>query len=192
PHYGMGVVLQGFCAVAEAALHYDGTDLYHYRSPKSGGSIKGLFDGYLRITYPREATGIHGGSLRLITFGDGSTGYTPTGQQTDTYLLNPVPGGPKAPPSLNGEFEIAYARYREPGYAWLASLNPDRDAYLGGDRSVWGLVALTHGEPLPDPASLGAPPTPPPAPGGVYASQGLAVLHGDESSAYWAGRGIAA
>jgi hypothetical protein len=186
PHYGMGTVLQGFLGVAEAARHYDGTDLYHYVSKKSGGSIQGMLDGYLRIAYPREATGINGGSLRLITFGDGSTGYTPTGQQTDTYLLNPVPGGPKRPPSLNGEFEIAYARYKEPGYAWLASLNSDRDAYIDGNRSVWGFVALTHGEPLPEK------PTPPPAPCGVYSGQGLAVLHGDESPAYWTGRGIAA
>ena len=157
PHYGMGVVLQGFCAVAEAALHYDGTDLYHFKSPKSGGTIKGLFDGYLRITYPREATGINGGSLRLVTFGDGSTGYTSTGQQTDTYIINPVSGGPKMPMTLNGEFEIAYKRFGDPGYAWLLSLNPKRDGYMGGNRSVWGYAALTHGQPLP--AKI----TPPPA-----------------------------
>ena len=48
----------GFLAVAEAALHHDGTDLYHYVSKKSGGSIKGMLDGYLRIAYPLERTGI--------------------------------------------------------------------------------------------------------------------------------------
>jgi hypothetical protein len=185
PHYGMTTVLHGFLAVAEAARHYDGTDLYHYVSPKSGGSIKGMFDGYLRITYPLERTGIHNGSLRLITFGDGSTGYTATGQQTDTYLINPVPGGPKPPLSLNGEFEIAYKRYREPGYAWIASLNPARDAYIGGMRSVWGFAALTHGELLPEN------PQPPPAPSGVYPSQGLAVLRADESPAFWTSQALA-
>jgi hypothetical protein len=186
PHYGMGTVLHGFLAVAEAAQHYDGTDLYHHVSKKSGGSIKGMLDGYLRIAYPLEHTGIHNGSLRLITYGDGSTGYTPTGQQTDTYLINPVPGGPKAPVSLNGEFEIAYKRYREPGYAWIASLNPERDGYIAGTRSVWGFAALTHGEALPEN------PQPPPAPSGIYASQGLAVLRADTSPAFWTSQSLAA
>jgi hypothetical protein len=179
PHYGMGVVLQGFCAVAEAALHYDGTDLYHYRSPKSGGSIKRLFDGYLRITYPREATGINGGSLRLVTFGDGSTGYTATGAQTDTYIMNAISGTFKGPMTLNAEFEIGYKRFGDPGYAWLLSLNPKRDGYSGGSRSVWGFTALTHGQPLPDKI------TPPPAPSGVYPTQGIAVLRAVESPAFW-------
>jgi hypothetical protein len=184
PRYALGHTLQGMLALAEAALHYDGTDLYHHVAPKSGGSIKGLLDGYLRLLYPLERTGIAGGSLRMITFGDASTAISPRGEMLDTFLINPVVGGPKFPLSLNGELEVAYKRYRDPGYAWVLHLSPKRDTYTdispaGGSGKVWGYAALTHGEPLPDN------PEPPAALSGVYPGQGLAVLHSDDSPRYW-------
>jgi hypothetical protein len=73
PIYALHYDLHGMLALAEAARHYDGTDLYRYVSKKSGASIKSLIDGYLRIGFPLERTGIGGGSLRMATFGDGST-----------------------------------------------------------------------------------------------------------------------
>lgn len=183
PRYALGHTLQGALALAEAALHYDGTDLYHYVSKKSGGSIKGLLDGYLRLLYPLEKTGIDGGSLRMITYGDASTAISPKGEHLDTFLINPVAGGPKSPRTMNGELELAYKRYKDPGYAWLLQLNPRRDAYSDnlavGSGQIWGHVALTHGEPLPEK------PEPPSAPGGVYPGQGLAVLRAQESPGYW-------
>src|SRR5262249_15478054 len=150
--------------------------------------IKGLIDGYLRLAYPPEKTGVGTGSLRMASYGDASTAYTPRGELVDTFLINPVPGGPKLELALNGELELAWKRYKDPGYAWLLGLNPKRDAYIdtslsGGTGKVWGYVALTHGEPLPDKAE------PPPAPGGVYPGQGLAVLRSDESPGYWASGG---
>jgi hypothetical protein len=191
PRYGLVGTLQGMLALAEAALHYDGTDLYHYVSKKSGASIKGLIDGYLRLAYPLEKTGIQLGSLRLATFGDASTRYTPKGELFDTFLINPVPGGPKLELTMNGELEVAYKRYKDPGYAWLLGLNPRRDAYVDGSLSgtsnkVWGYVALTHGEELPDN------PKPPPAPSGVYPSQGIAVLRSEETGRYWTSGALAA
>jgi hypothetical protein len=84
PIYALHYDLHGMLALAEAARHYDGTDLYHYVSKKSGGSIKRLLDGYLCMAYPLEKTGIRGGSLRMATFGDGSTVYTPRGEFVDT------------------------------------------------------------------------------------------------------------
>ena len=51
PIYAMTGTVPGMLALAEAALHYDGTDLYRYVSRKSGGSIKNLIDGYLRLAY---------------------------------------------------------------------------------------------------------------------------------------------
>jgi hypothetical protein len=193
PRYALGRTLQGMLALAEAARHYDGTDLCHYTSKKSGGSIRGLLDGYLRLAYPPEKTGVGTGSLRMASYGDASTAYTPRGELTDTWLLNPVPGGPKLELTLNGELELAWARYHDPGYAWLLGLNPKRDGYIdtalsggGGSGKVWGYVALTHGEPLPEKTE------PPSAPSGVYPGQGIAVLRSDESPRYWSAGGTMA
>ncbi len=183
PIYALHFDVHGMLALAEAALHYDGTDLYRYKSPKSGASIKGLLDGYLRLAFPLEKTGLGAGSIRLATFGDGSTSYGPSGVLHDTFLVNP-PSTALGDPTLNGELEIAWKRYREPGYAWLVSLNRKRDPYIGSagqgyNRPIWGFAALTHGEALPDQL------TPPPAPGGLYPSQGFAMLRSEESPAYW-------
>jgi hypothetical protein len=183
PIYALHYDLHGMLAVAEAALHYDGTDLYNHVSEKSGASIKDLIDGYLLLAYPLEKTGVEGGSIRMATFGDGSTAYSPRGELTDTFLINPV-GATRGEVTLNGELEVAYKRYRDPGYAWLLSRNPRRDAYIGspgqgGIRPIWGYAALTHGQPLP------ADPAPPPAPGGLHSSQGFAMLRADETPDYW-------
>jgi hypothetical protein len=190
PIYALHYDIHGMLALAEAALHYDGTDLYHHVSKKSGASIKTLIDGYLRMAYPREKTGIEGGSVRMATFGDGSTSYSPKGELQDTFLVNPV-SGTFGEPTLSGELEVAYKRYKDPGYAWLLSLNRRRDQYIGSagqghSRPIWGYVALTHGEVLPEKI------TPPPAPCGIYPSQGFAMLRSDESPRYWDAGGLAA
>ena len=57
--------------------------------------------------------------------------------------------------------ELAYARYKDPGYAWMLSLPPDRNTPGWFGRSPFGYLALSHGEPLPDKF------TPPPAPSGT-------------------------
>jgi hypothetical protein len=182
PIYALHSDVHGMLALAEAALHYDGTDLYHWVSKKSGASIKDVVDGYIRLGYPLERTGIGRGSVRLATFADGATSYTPRGELFDTFLVNPLD---KAP-SFTGDLEIAYKRYKDPGYAWLLSLNPKRDANVVYGRAPWGYVALTHGEPLPDK------PAPPPAPGGVYPGLGFALLRADSSPNYWTTGGLAA
>jgi hypothetical protein len=104
----------------------------------------------------------------------------------DTFLVNQVnPADPRMP-SFAGELEIAYKRYKEPGYAWLLSLNPRRDANITYGRATWGYVGLTHGEPLPEKLP------PPPAPGGVYPGLGFAFLRGDQSPDYWTSGGLTA
>jgi hypothetical protein len=134
PIYALHYDVHGMLALAEAALHYDGTDLYHYVSKKSGGSIKNIVDGYILMAYPLERTGIGRGSVRLATFADGSTAYSPRGELFDTYLVNPL----DKIPCFSGELEIAYKRYKDPGYAWLLSLNPKRDANITYGRATWG------------------------------------------------------
>jgi len=186
PIYAIAYDVHAMLALAEAALHYDGTDLYHYVSKQSGGSIKSLIDGYLRMAYPLERTGVGAGSLRAVTFGDGSTYFSPSGGigNEGEFLTNSVgsadsKGGPAGTGGLSGELEIAYKRYQDPAYAWVLSLAPKRDTYLQYGRATWGYIALTHGEPLP------ANPAPPLAPSGIYPSQGFAMLRSDESPNYW-------
>jgi hypothetical protein len=190
PTYALFYDVHGMIALAEAARHYDGTDLYAYTSKKSGASIKSILDGYLLLSFPLERTGINGGSVRLATFGDGSTWFGPNSELRDTFIVNPVSGketsGRGTEATLSGELEAAYSHYKDSGYAWLLSLNPNRNAYTVYGRAAWSYVALTHGSELPPK------PTPPPAPCGIYPSQGFAVLRADESPAYWTSGSLAA
>ena len=43
--------------LAEAARHYDGTDLYNYTSP-NGGSLRKAIAGLVSLAYPIERTGV--------------------------------------------------------------------------------------------------------------------------------------
>ena len=178
PIYALHYDVLGMVALAEAARHYNGTDLYGYVSKKTGASIKNIIDGYFLMAYPVEKTGVNAGSVRMATFGDGSTWFAPSGELLDTFLVNPVTGDFSTVGQI-GELEAAYAHYKDPGYAWLLSLNPNRNVLSVYGRSPWKFIALTHGVELPKN------PTPPPAPCGVYPSQGFAVLRSDETPAYW-------
>jgi hypothetical protein len=176
PIYALHYDVHGMFALAEAALRYDGTDLYRYESPRSGATLKKLVDGYLHMAFPLEQTGAGGGKLRLATFGDGSTGCFISGRLHDTFLDD----------SFLAVLEVAYKRYRDEGYAWVLSLDPDRAAYIRDGRPAFSYVALTHGEPLPPRL------TPPPAPSGLYEGMGFAVIRADESPGYWTAGGLAA
>jgi len=79
PIYALVYDVTNMLALAEAARHYDGTDLYHWTSKKSGASMKSVVDGYLLMGYPLERTGFGRGRVRLATFGDGGTSFNPSG-----------------------------------------------------------------------------------------------------------------
>ncbi|MGB2824165.1 MAG: alginate lyase family protein, partial [Phycisphaerae bacterium] len=176
PIYALHYDVHGMLALAEAAMHYDGTDLYRHVSKASGASIKSVIDGYIRMGFPVEQTGAS--SIRMATYGDGSTSYSPGGKLWETFL---VPGD-----LFPGNLEVAYKRYKDPAYGWIIGLNRKRDAFVSYGRAVWGYVALTHGEPLGDKL------TPPAAPSGVYSQQGFAFLRADETPAYWTSGALAA
>jgi hypothetical protein len=61
PIYALHYDVHGMFALAEAALRFDGTNLYEYVSPKSGASLKKIVDGYLRMAFPLERSGSQGG-----------------------------------------------------------------------------------------------------------------------------------
>ena len=102
--------------------------MYNWVSKKKRASIKSVIDGYLRMGYPLERTGIGQGRIRMSTFGDGSTFFDPSGigyedppeGLTSNYFLTVM--------------EIAYARDKDPGYAWVLSLPRDRntEGHWGG------------------------------------------------------------
>lgn len=186
PIYALHYDIWGMLALAEAARHYDGADLYHHVSPVTGASIKSLLDGYIRMGYPLERTGIGHGSVRMATYGDGSTCCSVHGVQGDTFLAEGQYRDTRDAGIFYGALEIAYKRYQDPGYAWLLSLNPARDARVVYGGSPWGFLALTHGEPLPEEL------TPPSAPCGVYPEQGFTMLRADETPAYWTSGALAA
>src|SRR5436190_3085900 len=154
PIYALHYDVHGMFALAEAALRYDGTDLYSYISPKTGASLKKIVDGYLRMAFPLEREGAEGGKIRLATFGDGSTGALINGRLDDTFLDE----------SFMAVVELAYKRFQDEGYAWMLSPDPKREAYIRNGRPAFSYVALTHGEILPKQ------PAPPAAPCGIYPS----------------------
>jgi hypothetical protein len=176
PIYALHYDVHGMFALAEAALRYDGTDLYQYVSPKSGATLKKFVDGYLRMAFPPERNVNAAVKVRLATFGDGSTGCSINGRLEDTFLDE----------SFMAVLELAYKRFHDEGYAWMLSLDPNRESYITKGRPAFSFVALTHGEPLPKD------PQPPPAPSGIYPNMGFAVIRSDESPRYWSTGGLAA
>ncbi|MBI3947580.1 MAG: alginate lyase family protein [Armatimonadetes bacterium] len=167
--YHMSYVSSAMAALAEAALHGDGVNLYHWRSP-NGSSMKGFYDACLALAFPVE--------LRVTTHGNNSSqspfvshGETHTGHQIGDYFLANDRDGRDW-----NKYDLAYHRYRDPAYAWVLARNPARDAW---DHSLWGYLALTHGAPLPERID------PPAAPSMVFMETGLAMLRADESPAYW-------
>ncbi|MBI3947579.1 MAG: right-handed parallel beta-helix repeat-containing protein, partial [Armatimonadetes bacterium] len=167
--YDMVYVSSAMAAVAEAALHADGTDLYRWRSP-GGTSMKDFYDACLSLAFPvdlRVAThGDQGAQSPFVSPSEMNTGH----QVGDFFLSNDRDGRDW------NKYDLAYRRYRDPAYAWVLAQNPDRDEW---DHALWGTLALTHGEPLPERT------TPPPAPSSLFPENGLAMLRADETPAYW-------
>jgi hypothetical protein len=181
--YGNFSIL-GMMFLAEAARNYDGTDLYNYTSP-NGGSLRKAIAGLVSLAYPIERTGVGKGSVRMATWGDGSTAppNRVNNESGDAYFVNK----PNVYPERQNLFpiiEIAYHAWKDPAYAYLLSLNPNRDEHLGWFEYL--PVSLLMGETLPAQ-------TPPSAmPSVVYPQTGIAVLRSDESPNYWTSRGLVA
>jgi hypothetical protein len=169
PAYDMFYVSSAMSALAEAAWHVDGTDLYRWRSP-SGRSLKNVYDTCLALSFPMD--------LRVANWGDYSSqsarvsaSARNTGHHVgDTFLINDRDGRDW------NKFELAWLRYRDPAYAWVLTQNPRRDQY---DQALWGQLALTHGAPLDDA------PEPPDARSSILPDTGTAMLRAQEGRSYW-------
>ena len=176
--------LLGMMYLAEAARHYDGTDLYNYTSPNGGSSRKAI-DGLVSLAYPIERTGVGRGSVRMATWGDGSTAppNRVNNESGDAYFVNKPNIFPERQ-NLYPIVEIAYHAWKNPQHAYLLALNPRRDERLGWFEYL--PVSLLLGETLP--------PEPRPAamPSMVYPQTGIALLRSDESPAYWTSAGLVA
>ena len=176
--------LLGMMYLAEAARHYDGTDLYNYTSP-NGGSLRKAIDGLVSLAYPIERTGVGRGSVRMATWGDGSTAppNRVNNESGDAYFVNKPNIFPERQ-NLYPIVEIAYHAWKNPQHAYLLALNPRRDERLGWFEYL--PVSLLLGETLP--------PEPRPAamPSMVYPQTGIALLRSDESPAYWTSAGLVA
>ena len=181
--YGNFSIL-GMMFLAEAARHYDGTDLYNYTSP-DGGSLRKAVAGLVSLAYPIERTGVNKGSVRMATWGDGSTAplNRVNNESGDAYFVNK----PNVYPERQNVYpiiELAYHAWKEPVYAYLLSLNPNRNEKLGWFEYL--PVSLLVGESLPannPPAAM---------PSSVFPETGIAVLRSDESANYWTSRGLVA
>jgi len=183
PIYGNFSIL-GMMYLAEAARHYDGTDLYNYTSP-NGGSLRKAVAGLVSLAYPIERTGVGGGSVRMATWGDGSTAppNRVNNESGDAFFVNKPNIFPERQ-NLYPILEIAYHAWKDPQYAYLLALNSRRDERLGWFEYL--PVSLLLGETLP-------PETPPAAmPSIVYPQTGIAVVRSDESPGYWTSAGLVA
>lgn len=169
PAYDMYYLSSAMSALAEAAWHYDRTDLYRYQSP-SGNSMRNVYDACLALTFPVD--------LRVANWGDYSS-QSPfvaanrinTGHHAgDTFLINDRDGRDW------NKYELAWLRYGDPAYAWVLAQNPLRDHW---DDALWGALALTHGAALPDN------PQPPEARSSILPATGTAMLRAHEGCDYW-------
>jgi len=158
--------------------------LYNYTSP-NGGSLRKAIAGLVSLAYPIERTGVGGGSVRMATWGDGSTAppNRVNNESGDAFFVNKPNIFPERQ-NLYPILEIAYHAWKDPQYAYLLALNPRRDERLGWFEYL--PVSLLLGETLP--------PEPPPVamPSIVYPQTGIAVLRSDESPGYWTSAGLVA
>jgi hypothetical protein len=181
--YGNFSIL-GMMYLAEAARHHDGSDLYNYTSP-NGGSLRKAVAGLVSLAYPIERTGVGRGSVRMVTWGDGSTSppNRVNNESGDAYFVNKPNIFPERQ-NLYPILEIAYHAWKTSQYAYLLGLNARRDERLGWFEYL--PVSLLLGETLP--------PQPLPAamPSVVYPQTGIALLRSDESPGYWTSAGLVA
>jgi hypothetical protein len=159
--YGLDAVLSQMCFIAEAMLHYDGTNLYEYEAP-GGGCLRN----YFRFGMARSFS--DGQPIRFGANGEVMQRYVPDVPGSDrTALRVPLPGDKR---------DLAYLRCGDPEFAWAALQVPGRR----GSANKWGYCALWHGLDAsemevrtPDMRSISFP------------GFGIAVLRSTEGPGFW-------
>jgi len=163
--YG-AVMLSHYCLIAEAMRHYDGTDLWNYEAP-GGGSIRNMFNGFVLRAFSDGEVALFGENGMWDRRHEGHDECVTQGIK----LFN-------LPKNHHGrvKFDLAYARYKDPGFGWLALQNPDRDDW----DSVLGHCALWYGL---DASEMDV--SPPDVRSHTFSTFGTAMLRSTEGPDFW-------
>jgi len=183
--YGWKYVLLTMTILAQAYKQSGIENLYQYSSP-SGHTIKGMADGYLELCNPTGEL-VGGGDQSYVAqiYGsDGQVAYEATND--DTFVMHDGNGGSLFGPGCRTNlFEILYAEYQDPKYAWCIAQSPERHIYHDHDEvRTWGDTTLSHG------LSLSAP-VAPDFKNSAFQDMGHALLSDVEGPGYWLGNNMA-
>lgn len=165
--YGFGYVCSCALMLAEACAKNGHEDLYAYSAP-SGGSIKSMFDGWIKLMFTDGRVATHGDHSHYSHI-DLHQGKATGRHESDIFMYDPKQN------HINGKIEVAYKAYKDPTYAWILSHTPARDLC---DSQYWGYAGLTHGIPLEEIKT-------PSAESAVFAESGTALIRSDETAKYW-------
>ena len=169
----------GLPRIADAMIRYRGQNFYEFRS-STGASIKSFMDGIIATAYPVEQMGVGKGTIRVASWGHGSTGWGDA--QADVFLTDNIGGGPMFGGGDTMSFSkplkrLARAYPKERSYRWYHSLNPGAGKPEFND--------FLYG-PLDSAASQGAADlVPPPAPCSLMPESGIVMLRSPDTSRYW-------
>jgi len=126
-----GVMLAQYCLIAEAMRHYDGTDIWNYEAP-GGGSIRGMFNGLVIRAFNDGEVALFGENGMYDRRHEGFDEYITSGLKLFNLPKKHI---------AQAKFDLAYARYKDPGYGWLALQDPERSDWDG----KLGYCALWYG-----------------------------------------------
>ncbi|NIA06434.1 MAG: hypothetical protein GWP14_02160 [Actinobacteria bacterium] len=163
--YG-GAMLSQYCILADLMRHYDGTDLWNYEAP-GGGSIRGMFDGLILRAF-------NDGDVAL--FGENGM-YDRRHREHEKSITSGIKlFNLPAKHIGRAKFELAYARYEDPGFGWLALRNSRRD---DSDNKL-GYCALWYGR---DASEMQV--SPPDIKSHTFKTFGTAMLRSTEGPDFW-------
>ena len=159
-------ILSQYCMMAEFMRHYDGTDLWNYQAP-GGGSIRGMFDGMVIRAFKDG---------EVATYGENGM-YDRRYPGSDTYITSGITlfNNPEKH-IARSKFDLAYARWQDPGFGWLALQNSERSDW----DDKFGCCSLWYGL---DASEMTV--SPPDVRSHSFNSFGMAMLRSTEGPAFW-------
>ena len=163
--YG-SVMLSQYCIIAELMRLHGGIDLWSYRT-REGASIRSMFDGFVLRSFRDGDVALFGENGMYDRRYPGHDRYVTSGV---TLFNNPRKH------IGSSKFDLAYARYGDPGYGWIALRNPHRDDWdqkLGYCALWYGVDGSNMEVAAPDVTSR------------TFGQFGIAMLRSTEGPAFW-------